>query len=287
VVGNGTRAAEAASGMNVKTLPLLLSLAIAACAAAPDPEDQDIVDDKADGTSTTATYFDCEGFGTSNTTWLAISRLQHYVKLTIEGVGVNHGTKIHSTSSARTYSDWTTNVFLQSGDTLVIPTSLMSSGSGKISWVSSGVTRWTSQCTKKNPTGDQCLPLVDTVYPVDSTATASYTKVSTGVYTVTIPDATVGNFVYSIVMNVNGLLCTDNDLKPTSCSAVVADAASDRAYGDGASSGAPYVSTRTKTSSGYSWTAGIHDPESGEFPYTVTTDSAADGCHVVSIKPVL
>jgi hypothetical protein len=264
---------------------LLLPIAFTGCmSSSSDPSDENLDDDKADGTST-ATYFDCEGFGTANTTWLAISRTQRTIKLTIEDVGVNTGHLAKTTSTARTYGRWSTNVFLQSGDTLDIPKDLVSSGAGKITWKSAGTTtRWIGTCTKKQPSGDQCLPLIKGIDPVDSSATPKYATVSPGHYTVTVPNSTVGDFVYAVTMNISGILCTTNDMTPTSCSAVVANAISDKAYGDGASSGAPYVSKRTKITAGYSWSGGVHDVESGDFAYTVTTDSDADGCHVLSIK---
>jgi hypothetical protein len=271
--------------MKQRALTIWLPLTILGCTSSSEPADDGFGDGKADSTSS-ATYFDCEGLGTSNTTWLAISRTQKYVRLTIEGVGVNQGTRIKTTSTDRTYSDWTSNVFFQSGDTLMVPGTLMSSGAGMVQWNVSGVPRWEGACTRKQPSGDQCLPLVHQIYPVDSMATAVYATVGDGQYTVTVPDTSVGDFVYSIAMNVSGLLCTQGDVTPTSCSGVVADAAGNQAYSDGASSGAPYVSARTASGSGYSWTAGIHDAESGEFAYTVTTDSDRDGCHVVSIQAI-
>jgi hypothetical protein len=273
--------------MTMRALPLLIPLALASCSTSQDPADDGFNNDKADGTSSSATYFACKDFATINTTWLAISRTQRFVQLTMEGVGVNTGSQVQSTSSARTYGSWSTNVFLQSHDTVVIPTSLMATGSGMITWASDGVPRWNAQCTKQEPSGDQCMPLVQQIYPVDSTATATYMRTAQGAYTVTIPDTQVGDFVYSVAMNVDGLLCTQGAVNTTSCSAVVADAISSQAYSDGASSGYPYVTAQTKTTDGYSWTGGIHDMESGEFAYAVTTDTNSDGCRVVSIKSTL
>lgn len=263
-----------------------IPLAWSGCASSPSDVDDPIDDGKADGSST-STFFNCQGLGTSDTTWLQISRLQHSIKLTIEDVGINYGHLASSTSTKRTYASWTTNVFFATGDTLVIPDTLMTTGTGTIVWNQAGITtHWEGHCTKQKPTGDQCLPLIQQIYPVDSSATPTYTTVdSLGHYTLSIPDTTVGAFVYAIDMTKSGILCTSGAVTPTSCSAIVADAIGAQAASDGSSSGDPYVSARAKATTGYTWSGGVHDVESGDFAYTVTTASSADGCKVTSIKP--
>jgi hypothetical protein len=254
---------------------------MAGCATDPSADPTDGTDGKADGTSS-GTYYSCDGLGTNNTVWLDVKSKS--VVVTVEGVGVNTGKETTSDSGSKTYGDWTTKVFFNTGDTLVVPDTLASSGSGKVDWYVANVNPyWEGTCTKKSPTGDECRPLVEQIYPVDSNANADYTKTSSGHYTVTIPDSSVGDFVYAVHMTISGILCTQDTVTPTSCSAIVADKIGSRAYGDGSSSGSPYVSKRTKTTSGYSWEGGVHDAESGEFAYTVTTDSDSDGCSVNTI----
>jgi hypothetical protein len=258
---------------------LIAPLAFAGCATNGTDSTADGTDDgKADGGSS-GTYFSCTGLGTNNTVWIDIFKKS--VVVTVEGAGVNTGKLTTSDSSSKTFSDWTSKTFFGAGDTLVIPNSLMTDGSGKVSWYMANVNPyWEGTCTQEKPTGDQCMPLVEDIYPVDSNATAKYTTVSSGHYTVHIPDTKVGAFDYAITMHKSGILCTYGDTTPTSCSAIVADAIGSKAIKDGSSSGSPYVDSK----SGTTWTGGVHDAESGEFAYTVTTDSTSDGCTVTSIK---
>ena len=260
-------------------LSILAPIAISGCAAnsSGGTTDDTIDDGKADGS--TGTYYSCEGLGTNNTVWLDVGKTS--VKVTIEGSGVNTGKVTTSDSSSKTYGNWSGSIFFNTGDTLVIPNSLASTGSGKVEWYIANVNpHWEGTCTKKSPTGDQCMPLVEQIYPVDSSVTAKYTTVSSGHYAVSIPDSKVGAFTYDVSMHKSGILCTFGDTTPTSCSAIVADAIGAQADTDGSSSGAPYVTSK----SGTTWIGGVHDAESGEFAYTVTTDSTSDGCKVTEIK---
>jgi hypothetical protein len=258
-----------------------LPLAVSACATS-NSSDTSEGGGAADGSSI---YFACDGLGTNNTVWLEIRKRS--VVLTIEDVGVNTGHKTTSDATSKTYGDWDSNVYFGTGDTLVIPDSLITDGSGKVQWFQANVNPyWEGSCKQKDPTGDQCAPLVQQIYPIDSSATASYDQVGTGHYTATIPNSRMGDFVYDITMNVDGILCTQGSVAPVSCSAIVADAIETKALADGSSSGSPYVDKRSATTGGYSWGGGVHDPESGEFAYTVTTDSKDDGCKVTSITAV-
>jgi hypothetical protein len=262
---------------------LCLALCMIGCASTPASDDTGDDDDgKADGVSS-GTYFECEGLATNNAVYLDISKTKSSVVVTVEGSGVNKGKLQSSDSSSNTYSGWSTKVFFGTGDTLVVPDALASSGAGKVEWNIANVNpHWEGTCTKKAPTGDQCMPLLEQIYPVDSSATAKYATVSTGHYSVDIPSSSVGDFFYNVDMKTSGILCTDGAVTPTSCSAIVAEKIGSQAFADGSSSGQPYVSKRTKTSTGYSWTGGVHDEESGEFAYALTTDSDEDGCNVTS-----
>ena len=265
---------------------LALCLAIPACVSSNTAGDDDSSDDdgKADGSGTSGTYFECTGLGTNEATWLLLTSTS--VGVTVEGSGTNSATKTTSTSTSKTYSNWKTDVFFGKTDTLVVPNSLLTSGSGKVDWYMSNVNPyWVGTCTKKSPTADQCLPLVEEIYPVDSTAKATYTTVTKGSsYTVNIPDSKVGAFAYKVSAKTTGPLCVIGTIANESCSAVVADKIASQARDDGSSSGSPYVATRATASGGYAWTGGVHDAESGEFAYDVTTDSDAANCKVTSIK---
>jgi hypothetical protein len=106
-------------------------------------------------------------------------------------------------------------------------------------------------------------------------------KVTSTQYRIT-SSAAAGDFVWTAETHGTGFDCQVDfpSLQALSCPAVVADAIGSRARDDGSSAGSPYV----KHESGTSWSGGIHDPESGEFAYTVKTSSTADHCKVVSIE---
>ncbi len=263
----------------VFALSLIVPLALHGCTSS-DSGDDDFDDGKADGT---ALYFSCQNLGTSNTVWLDIKKTS--VTATIEGSGFNKGKLTKTDDTSKTYSSWNKKVFFGAGDTLVIPDSLIEDGSGKVDWYIANVNPyWEGTCTQEDPTGDQCLPLVQQISPIDSSAAPVYAKTSSEHYTVTVPSSKVGDFLYDVDMNVDGLLCTQGDVTPKSCSAIVADKIGSQAFADGSSSGQPYVSKRTASGSGYTWTGGVHDEESGDFAYTVATDSDEDGCKVTSIS---
>jgi hypothetical protein len=97
-----------------------------------------------------------------------------------------------------------------------------------------------------------------------------------------VSSAAAGDFVWTAESSGTGFFCRVDlkSIEAVSCPAVVYDAIGDKARDDGSSAGSPYV----KRGSGNTWTGGIHDPESGEFAYSVTTDSVADHCKVLSIK---
>jgi len=258
---------------------LVVPFALHGCATSDDSGDDDFDSGKADGSGL---YFSCQNLGTANTVWLDIKKKS--VTVTIEDSGFNKGKLTKTDDTSKTYSDWNSKTFFGAGDTLVIPDSLVTDGSGKVDWYVANVNPyWEGTCTQMDPTGDQCLPLVELISPIDSSATPKYAQTSTGHYTVTVADSKVGDFFYDVTMNVDGLLCTQGDITPKSCSAIVADKIGSQAFKDGSSSGQPHVSKRTASDSGYTWTGGVSDPESGEFDYTVTTDSDDDGCKVTGI----
>jgi len=264
----------------MKTLSVGLLVAFFGCASNPNMDGDDGTDDgKDDGTGTS---YVCTGLGTNNNVYLDITK--KHVSVTVEGVGRNTGSLTTSSSSSETFSKWTTSVFFGTGDTLVVPTTMLKSGSGTVDWYIANVNPyWQGTCKLGSPTGDQCMPLVEQLYPVDSTAKAEYTKNTTGDYSIDIPSSKVGDFVYDVTMHDDGSLCTMGDITATSCSAIVADKIGAQAVNDGSSSGAPYVSSRATADSGYTWKGGVHDDESGEFAYTVTTDGKDDGCTVTGI----
>ena len=87
--------------------------------------------------------------------------------------------------------------------------------------------------------------------------------------------------MYDIAAKTTGELCVLGDITNKSCSANIADKIASQARSDGSSSGAPYVSTRKANDDGtYTWTGGVHDAESGEFAYTLTSDSDNADCSV-------
>jgi hypothetical protein len=106
-------------------------------------------------------------------------------------------------------------------------------------------------------------------------------KVSNTEYRI-VSSAAAGEFVWTAATSGTGFTCRVDvsAIEAVSCPAVVADAIGNKARDDGSSAGSPYV----KHESGTSWSGGIHDPESGEFAYSVKTDSVADHCRVLSIE---
>lgn len=229
----------------------------------------------------TGIYFSCSDLGTANTAWVDVKAKS--ITVTFEGSGVATGKLVESDSTSKTFGTFT-GVMVGAYDTFVVPNSLVKDGSGKIDWYMSNVNPyWVGTCKQNDPTGDQCMPLVQLISPIDSSANPVYKKLSIDKYTVTVADSKVGDFFYDVAMKTSGILCTQGDITPVSCSALVADKIGSQAFKDGSSAGQPYVSKRTATADGYSWEGGVHDPESGDFAYTVTTDSDSDGCSVTGI----
>jgi len=140
---------------------------------------------------------------------------------------------------------------------------------------------WDGDCrkaTSKDLTTDACALLLHDMGV--GSKRPKVEKLSDTAYKITASTAKGGDFVWNVKTAGSGFFCNVQGLKPLSCAAIVNDKVGDKARDDGSSAGSPWV---YKGSDSTHWTGGIHDPESGEFAYDITTSSSDDGCKITSI----
>jgi hypothetical protein len=226
--------------------------------------------------------FLCTALGTNNTTFVTLE--SDKITVVQEGSSIQTG-KLQDGASGgvKTFASWSpTKGFLSADDTIDVTAALESTGSGELDLRTKNVgPYWKGDChkaTQEQLDADQCLPLAQDIYPVDSEAKAKIAK-SGSRYTITISDSKAGDYVYDVSSKRTGLLCVLGKAKPVSCAAIVADATSSKAYSNGASSGSPAVEKVSDTE----WNTWQIDDESGDQYFKVTTDNASDGCKVESV----
>jgi hypothetical protein len=225
--------------------------------------------------------FTVSGLGTNDTSFLTLKG-NSLTFVNESGKGVQTGTPLPSSPAGfQAFGNFSPDGFLSAGEQIQVSTDLISKGSGKVVLVlaqSSTFDGTGHTSTQAELTRDHCLPQLRNLGPVDSTHPGKITKVSDTKYKWVLASP-AGDFVYDVDVKASGLQCTFVSMPPVSCSAVVADAIATKARDDGSSSGEPFVN---KLADG-SYNGGIHDDESGEFRYAVTTNSSADHCKVTKI----
>ncbi len=230
--------------------------------------------------ATAAKVVSCSGLGSSDAVFLKLSTSG--VTATVEGNANYRGTAVTSGASSITFGKFTPKGFFESS-TLVVPRALLEGKSAKVQMFTENVgPHWEGTChaaSQAELAADHCLSLLDGFAGIDTKKKPSIEKTPQG-YRIRVASPKTGDFVWMAQTSTDGLLCKITDIPAVSCAAVVADAIGAQARADGSSAGEPYVNkTGTNT-----WSGGIHDPESGEFAYHVTTKGSADHCQVVSIK---
>jgi hypothetical protein len=239
---------------------------------------------------TRATTFLCTGLGNNDNVYLQVTAT--LATATPEwdqpfkgSVVPNPSTQyLKAAPDAILFGSWTPAGGFFNQEILEVPKSMLTATEGTIKmWSTQSYNYWPGNCHKATAaelSGDHCLAQSEMKYfgPIDSQKKASIAKQAGG-YRATITDAKNGDFVWDIKTTTAGLTCKIGDITPVSCSAVVADKIGEKSREDGSSAGAPYLHKVSNTE----YTGGIHDPESGEFAYTITTDGSADHCKVTSI----
>jgi hypothetical protein len=226
--------------------------------------------------------FTVSGLGTSDTTFLTMKG-NSLTFVNESGKGVQTGTLLPSSPAGfQAFGNFSPEGFLAAGEQIQLSTELLSKGSGKVVLfqpnVSSNFEGTGHTSTQAELTRDHCLPQIRNLGPVDSTHPGKVTKISSTQYKWELASP-AGDFVYDVDVKASGLQCTFVSMPPVSCSAVVADAIAKAARDAGSSSGEPFVN---KVGEG-SYNGGIHDEESGEFRFEVTTNSSADHCKVTKV----
>jgi hypothetical protein len=263
---------------------LVASLSVALLAACTSSTDSNSGDESggeavsAGGTGS----FTVSGLGTNDTTFLTLKG-NSLTFVNESGKGQQTGTLLPNPPAGfQAFGNFSPDGFVATGNQIHISTDLISKGSGKVVLFDPNVTAnfeaTGHTSTQAELTRDHCLPQLHNLGPVDSTHPGKVTKVSNTQYKWELA-APAGDFVYDVNVKANGLQCTFVSMPPVSCSAVVADAIAKAARDAGSSSGEPFVN---KLGDG-SYNGGIHDEESGEFRFDVTTSSSADHCKVTKI----
>jgi hypothetical protein len=266
--------------MSLRTT-LLGSLVVSLLAVACGGASGDVGDDTLDATG--GKVFLCTGFGSNDTTFLNVTSTG--ITATVEGNAIYRGTSASGgDASTSVFGNFVPAKGFFDNESMHIPKSLFTTGaSTKVQLDNPTVNpQWDGTCrkaTNEELAADHCLPLLQYWAPIDTNKKASFVKSGSG-YKATMADAQAGDLVYQIDTKVDGLLCTLGDETPVSCSAVVADKIGTKARADGSSAGAPYLKKISSTH----YTGGIHDPESGEFAYDITTDGSSDNCRVTKVK---
>jgi hypothetical protein len=225
--------------------------------------------------------FAVSGLGTSDTTFLTLKGNQ-LTFVNESGKGQQTGTLLPTSPAGfQAFGHFSPDGFIAADEQVQLATDLVSKGTGKVVLLlgSQNTFEGTGHtATQAELTRDHCLPELRNLGPVDSTHPGTITKLSSTQYKWVLASP-AGDFVYDVNVKATGLQCTFVSMPPVSCSAVVADAIAKAARDAGSSSGEPFVN---KLGDG-SYNGGIHDDESGEFRFDVTTSSSADHCRVTKV----
>ena len=225
--------------------------------------------------------FAVTGLGTNDTTFLTLKG-NTLTFVNESGKGQQTGTLLPTSPAGfQAFGNFSPDGFISAGEQVHLSTDLVAKGSGKVVLVLESENTFEGSghtATQAELTRDHCLPQLRNLGPVESTHPGKITKLSSTQYKWVLASP-AGDFVYDVNVKASGLQCTFVSMPPVSCSAVVADAIAKAARDDGSSSGEPFVN---KLGDG-SYNGGIHDEESGEFRFDVTTSSSADHCKVTKI----